>query len=82
VPGRKRHDQLAMNHRQRARRYDHAAIRSAGEGRDPRSISPPSRSPDGLPRIRVLTLEAITGIPREVLRPDIYPPDERARKRA
>jgi len=28
-----------------------------------------------------LRVEAITGIPREVLRPDIYPPDERARKR-
>ena len=34
VPGRQRDDQIAMNHRQRARRHDQTAIRGAREGRD------------------------------------------------
>jgi DNA-binding transcriptional regulator YdaS (Cro superfamily) len=34
-----------------------------------------------VPPLRVLKVEAITGIPRSVLRPDIYPP-ERERRRA
>ena len=34
VPGRQRDDQLAMTHRQRARRHDQAAIAGAREGRD------------------------------------------------
>jgi hypothetical protein len=34
VLGRKRDDQVAMNHRQRAPRQDHAAVRGAREGRN------------------------------------------------
>lgn len=32
-----------------------------------------------VPPIRVLAVEAATGIPREVLRPDIYPPERKRR---
>jgi len=63
------------------RRYDHAAIRSEREGRDS-TLDLAAIAQPRWAAVRVLPLEAITGIPREVLRPDIYPPDERARKRA
>lgn len=32
-----------------------------------------------VPPLRVLEVEALTGIPRSVLRPDIYPPEREAR---
>jgi DNA-binding transcriptional regulator YdaS (Cro superfamily) len=35
---------------------------------------------DRVPAERVMEVEAVTGIPRSVIRPDIYPP-ERERKR-
>ena len=34
-----------------------------------------------IPAERVLAVEALTGVPREELRPDIYPPQDRKRSR-
>lgn len=34
-----------------------------------------------IPPARVLCVEAISGIPRHVLRPDIYPPEDHDRKK-
>lgn len=35
-----------------------------------------------VPAERVLEIERATGVPRTALRPDIYPPNEKTRKRA
>lgn len=33
-----------------------------------------------VPPLRVLSVEKISGIPREKLRPDVYPPNEKRRR--
>ena len=75
VPGRQRDDQIAMKLRQRARRHDQAAIRSAREGRDgaldlarvahvDRSYLHPERRRHGLDYAKLANSGGCGGIPK------------------